>query len=71
MDKGAWQATVHRVSELDTTEPLSTAEFKAVVIRSTSWVERVLLVHDWCQIFREEVVGRGRQPNKKRLDKSH
>ena len=53
MDKGAWQATVHRVSELDMTEPLSTAEFKAVVIPSTFWVESVLLVHNWCHRYSE------------------
>ena len=26
MDRGAWQATVHRVAELDTTERLSPAQ---------------------------------------------
>ena len=31
MDKGAWQATVHRVSELDMTEPLPTAELKLLL----------------------------------------
>ena len=28
MDRGAWQATVHQVSELDTTERISTAHMK-------------------------------------------
>ena len=29
MDRGAWQATAHRVVESDTTEQLSTAQLKS------------------------------------------
>ena len=42
MDKGAWRAIVHRITELDTAKPLSPAESKAVVLPPTSWVQRVL-----------------------------